>query len=184
MVFQTPTKEQKNEIRKLKKSLTRTKDGTVSSTIGNYVAILTGDPRLKGAIRLNELSGRAQIVRDLGWNRNPDEPVTDTDVNFLRLWIDREYGISSEKLLSAAIDIVAHEDPFHPIRDKLNSLVHDGVSRIPYVLHHFLGARDRMAPGGHRPGVPSRDQGGPHALPHRRPGRGEVLVLPAHGHEG
>lgn len=140
MVVQTPTKEQINEIRKLKKTLARNKDGTISSTIGNYVAILAGDPRLAGAIRLNELSGRAQIVRDLGWNRNPDEPVTDTDVNFLRLWIDREYGISSEKLLSAAIDIVAHEDPFHPIRDKLNSLVHDGVSRIPYVLHHFLGA--------------------------------------------
>ncbi|MBQ3478070.1 MAG: hypothetical protein IJH25_07870, partial [Clostridia bacterium] len=92
MVFQTPTKEQKNEIRKLKKTLARTKDGAVSSAIGNYVAILTGDPRLSGAIRQNELSGRAQIVRDLGWNRNPDEPVTDTDVNFLRLWIDREYG--------------------------------------------------------------------------------------------
>ena len=53
MVVQTPTKEQKNGIRKLKKSLVRTKDGAVSSTIGNYVTILTGDPRLSGAIRLN-----------------------------------------------------------------------------------------------------------------------------------
>ena len=31
MVVQTPTKEQKNEIRKLKKTLARTKDGAVSS---------------------------------------------------------------------------------------------------------------------------------------------------------
>ena len=140
MVVQTPTKEQKNEIRKLKKTLTRNKDGTVSSTIGNYVAILAGDPRLKGAIRLNELSGRAQIVRDLGWHRNPEEPVTDTDVNYLRLWIETEYGISSEKNLIAAMDVVANEWRYHPVRDKLNSLVHDGISRIPYVLHHFLGA--------------------------------------------
>ena len=140
MVVQTPTKEQKNEIRKLKKTLARNKDGTISSTIGNYVAILTGDPRLAGAIRLNELSGRAQIVRDLGWHRNPEEPVTDTDVNYLRLWIETEYGVSSEKNLVAAMDVVANEWRYHPVRDKLNSLVHDGVSRIPYVLHHFLGA--------------------------------------------
>ncbi len=140
MVLSTPTKEQKREIDKIKKALDRNKDGAVSNTISNYVAILTSDPMLFGAIRLNELSSRIHIVRDLGWKRNRDAPLTDTDANYLRLYIERQYGISSEKLLASAIDVAANENRFHPIRDRLESLVHDGISRIPYVLRHFLGA--------------------------------------------
>lgn len=140
VVLSTPTKEQKREIDKIKKALDRNKDGAVSNTISNYVAILINDPKLSGAIRLNELSSRIHIVTDLGWKRNLDAPLTDTDANYLRLYIERQYGISSEKLLAAAIDVAANENRFHPIRDRLESLVHDGVSRIPYVLRHFLGA--------------------------------------------
>ena len=62
MVLSTPTKEQKREIDKIKKALDRNKDGAVSNTISNYVAILTSDPILFGAIRLNELSSRIHIV--------------------------------------------------------------------------------------------------------------------------
>ena len=29
---------------------------------------------------------------------------------------------------------------FHPVRDRLNSLVWDGVPRVRVALHHFLGA--------------------------------------------
>ena len=140
MVIIPPTKEQKKEIAKLKRSLVCGKDGTVKNSIRNYEEILTRDPRLAGAIRRNEMTERNHIVRNLGWHRNPEEPVTDTDVNYLRLWIETEYGVSSEKNLVAAMDVVANEWRYHPVRDKLNSLVHDGVSRIPYVLHHFLGA--------------------------------------------
>lgn len=140
VVLSTPTKEQKREINKIKKALNRNKDGAVSNTLSNYVTILMSDPLLSGAIRRNDLSLRVHIVKNLGWERNRDAPLTDTDANYLRLYIERVYGISSDKLLAAAIDVAANENRFHPIRDKLESLVHDGVTRIPYVLRHFLGA--------------------------------------------
>ena len=36
--------------------------------------------------------------------------------------------------------MVANENRYHPIRDRLNSLEWDGTERIRYALHHFLGA--------------------------------------------
>ena len=36
--------------------------------------------------------------------------------------------------------MVAHQNQYHPIREYLNRLEWDGTERIPYVLHHFLGA--------------------------------------------
>ena len=40
----------------------------------------------------------------------------------------------------AALSIVANENCYHPIQDVLNSLVWDGIPRIRFCLHHFLGA--------------------------------------------
>ena len=38
------------------------------------------------------------------------------------------------------IKVVANEKRYHPVQDHLNSLNWDGVERIRYALHHFLGA--------------------------------------------
>ena len=53
---------------------------------------------------------------------------------------DRNYGLTSEKKMTAALSIVANENCYHPIQDVLNGLVWDGTSRIRSCLHHFLGA--------------------------------------------
>ena len=97
------------------------------------------DPLLRDAIRLNLLTDRVDIVRDLGWRRNTSA-LTDTDVKYLFLYFEQNYGLTSEKKMTAALSIVANENCYHPIQDVLNSLVWDGTPRIRSCLHHFLGA--------------------------------------------
>lgn len=56
------------------------------------------------------------------------------------MYLEENYGLTSEKKVQSAIKIVANENRYHPVRDYLNSLQWDGTERIRYALHHFLGA--------------------------------------------
>ena len=78
-------------------------------------------------------------MKPLGWERTSDT-LTDMDMNYLLLYLEENYGLTSEKKVQSAIKIVANENRYHPVRDYLNSLQWDGTERIRYALHHFLGA--------------------------------------------
>ena len=126
-------------VDEVQESLSTTEKGQPANTIGNCRTVFCQDPLLRGAIRLNLLTDRVDIVRDLGWRRNTSA-LTDTDVKYLLLYFEQKYGLTSEKKLMAALSIVANENCYHPIQDVLNSLVWDGKPRIRSCLHHFLGA--------------------------------------------
>ena len=126
-------------VDEVRESLSVTEKGQPANTIGNCRTVFCHDPLLRGAIRLNLLTDRVDIVRDLGWRRNTSA-LTDTDVKYLLLYFEQNYGLTSEKKMTAALSIVANENCYHPIQDVLNGLVWDGTSRIRSCLHHFLGA--------------------------------------------
>ena len=123
----------------VRESLSVTEKGQPANTIGNCRTVFCHDPLLRGAIRLNLLTDRVDIVQDLGWRRNTSA-LTDTDVKYLLLYFEQTYGLTSEKKMTAALSIVANENCYHPIQDVLNGLVWDGTPRIRSCLHHFLGA--------------------------------------------
>ncbi len=125
----------------IRDSLEVTDKGVVKNTIGNYVTVFTQDPLLKDSIRFNLLTERIDIIGDLGWHRS-SSVLTDTDLNFLQYFCEKKYGLSSDKKMRSALSIVANNNCFHPIRQKLESLVWDGVPRIRHCLHHFLGSAE------------------------------------------
>ncbi len=129
----------RNDIRA---SLVKTEKGHISNCLENFVLALQKDPVLKGSICLNLLTERVDVLTKLGWQRHGTSALTDTDLNYLALYLEKHYSLSSEKKLRAAVDIVANENRYHPIRDKLNSLAWDGTPRIRSCLHHFLGAAE------------------------------------------
>lgn len=126
-------------VEQVRENLSVTEKGQPANTIGNCRTVFCQDPLLRGAIRLNLLTDRVDIVRDLGWCRSTSA-LTDTDVKYLLLYFEQNYGLTSENKLMAALSIVANENCYHPIRDVLNSLMWDGMPRIRSCLHHFLGA--------------------------------------------
>ncbi len=123
----------------LKLTLETTEKGQVRQSKRNCVTVLERDPLLQGAIRLNILTGRTDIVKPLGWERLGTS-LTDTDMSHLYLYFEDHYGLTSEKNIERGIQIAADKNRYHPIREYLNGLVWDGQERIRYALHRYLGA--------------------------------------------
>lgn len=55
--------------------------------------------------------------------------------------------MTSDRVITKAIDIVANENSFHPILEYLESLKWDGIPRIQHMLTHFSGQRILAIPG-------------------------------------
>lgn len=127
------------QIEAIRESLEPTKKGGIKQTKQNCVIVLENDPVLKGAIKNNLLSGRMDIVKDVGWRRE-ETSLTDDDLSQIYLYMEVHYDLINEKNIQNAIHIVANRHTYHPIRDYLNSLEWDGQERMGNVLHHFLGA--------------------------------------------
>ena len=105
----------------------------------NVYQVFQSDPVLHGAIGYNILTGRIDICKPLWWERTASA-MSDTDFNYLMLYLEKRYGLNNENRIRRALTVVAHQNQYHPIREYLNRLEWDGTERIPYVLHHFLGA--------------------------------------------
>ena len=111
----------------------------MKNSIKNCLTVFQRDSLLRGAISYNILSERVDIVKPLGWER-ASATLTDMDMKYLLLYLEEHYGLTSEKKVENAIQIVANENRYHPVRDYLNGLQWDGTERIRFCLHHFLGA--------------------------------------------
>ena len=125
-------------VEDVKALLETTEKGGFRNSIRNCLTVFQRDPLLSGAVAYNTLSERVDIVKPLGWERT-SATLTDMDMKYLLLYLEETYGLTSEKKAESAIQIVANENRYHPIRDYLNSLRWDGTERIRYALHRFLG---------------------------------------------
>ena len=91
-----------DEIRDL---LDVTEKGQVKSNITNAELILSYDPRLRGAIRFNELTQRVDIVKPLGWDRGSSgKALTDNDLYNIHLYCERTYGMPELRMAGIGQD--------------------------------------------------------------------------------
>ena len=127
-------------VEEVKAMLDTTEKGGVRNSIKNCLTVFQHDPLLSGAIAYNLLTDRTDIVKPIGYDRSPGISMTDTDMKYIRLYLEENYDLTSEKKIIDAADLAAHQNSYHPVRDYLNSLAWDGTERIRYCLHHFLGA--------------------------------------------
>ncbi len=129
-----------SEIRTgIREALSKTGKGGIKQNIPNIMYIFENDPYFKGKFRFNELTERIDLVGDFDWTRSGIS-VTDTDMNFINMYLDTHYDINNDKRMLQALDIAANNNRYHPIKDFLDSLVWDGTERVRFALHRFLGA--------------------------------------------
>ena len=118
-----------------------TEKGGVRNSIHNCLTVFQYDPILSGAVAKNLLTERIDLLKPIGRKRRTgSKAMTDTDMKYIRLYLEKTYGLTSEKKIADAADLAADANSYHPIRDYLNGLVWDGKERIRYCLRHFLGA--------------------------------------------
>ena len=88
--------------------LESTEKGGVRNSIRNCLTVFQNDPLLSGAIAKNLLTERTDIIKPIGYHRT-GTAITDTDMNYLLLYLEETYGLTSEKKIAARI--VSAEPP-------------------------------------------------------------------------
>lgn len=109
-------------IEEVKAMLDTTEKGGVRNSIKNCLTVFQHDPLLSGAIAYNLLTDRTDIVKPIGYDRSPGTSMTDTDMKYIRLYLEENYDLTSEKKIMDAADLAAHQNSYHPVRDL--SLIH------------------------------------------------------------
>ena len=127
-------------VEEVKAMLESTEKGGVRNSIQNCLTVFQYDPILSGAVAKNLLTERIDLLKPIGRKRRTgSKAMTDTDMKYIRLYLEKTYGLTSEKKIADAADLAADANSYHPIRDYLNGLVWDGKERVRYCLRHFLG---------------------------------------------
>ena len=134
------TEAEQDQLRgSIRESLEKTEKGGTANTILNCVTVYELDPTFAGKISRNLLTETDDIIAPMPWQRVGTR-FDDRDLPHVLLYFEQYYGIRSEKCIQNAFRVVASKHSFHPIRNHLNQLKWDGIHRVRYALHHFLGA--------------------------------------------
>ena len=89
--------------------LETTEKGGFRNSIRNCLTVFQCDPLLSGAIAYNMLTDRNDIIKPLGYERSTSKAVTDTDMRYIRLYLEETYGLTSEKKIADACELAAHQ---------------------------------------------------------------------------
>lgn len=143
-----------------------TEDGLIKSTLHNIATIITSDPRFFRKIAFNEFSNQVVLLADIKTKSANIPTVKCNDKERGMLWSDfydltlraiieapngkgkPGYGFkASDRDLVGGVKLAAHNNAFHPIREKLarhRAAGWDGVDRIKDFLHRHLGTEDSL----------------------------------------
>lgn len=126
-----------------KAKLKITEKGAIAQTIENVVIILQHDPQLAGRLALNEMEHNIVALSSLPWRAaRGASQWTDADDAALRYYLERTYGLTGKDRIFDAVNVVALQNKFHPVREYLDGCVWDGVPRVETLLVDYLGAED------------------------------------------
>ena len=117
-----------------------TKHGALASSIINAVLILENHPSLQSLV-FNELADNIELGDGIPWHH--DKFWRDVDDAHLNHWIAVNYGSLPTTIIRDAVDKVADDRHYHPIRDFLAALPEwDGVPRLDTLLIDLFDAED------------------------------------------
>jgi predicted P-loop ATPase len=109
------------------------------------VLILQNDPRLSGSLAYDEMSHQIITRKSLPWRKVKSVGQwTDADDAALRYYLEKVYGLSGKDRIFDAVNVVAQQASFHPVKDYLESCTWDGVPRVETLLINYLGAEDNL----------------------------------------
>lgn len=121
--------------------LTVKRNGQIEDSLQNLSLIMEKDPNMT-SIKFNQHRDGICVDGPLPW-KQLKQGWSDTDMSWLKSYIEKVYGIYSPQKLKDALQIAATARAYHPIKDYLNALpAWDGQSRVDTLLADYLGAAD------------------------------------------
>ena len=117
--------------------------GNYLTTANNVILILCHDKKLADKIALDDFAHRAAIKGDLPWRKyTRGGYLDDKDIDCLNNYLEKVYGLKGPQTVKSALSEVLLKNAYHPVRDYLNGLSWDGISRVETLLIDYLGAED------------------------------------------
>ncbi|MGQ9652407.1 MAG: VapE domain-containing protein, partial [Phycisphaerae bacterium] len=117
-------------------------NGTVKPVLANAITALRGAPEWSGALAYNEFANCTELRKPAPWMRQgadlqeewtPNHDVLATE------WLHHQGIFVPVDVAGQAVEAVARECPFHPVRTYLKELTWDGVSRLDAWVSEYLG---------------------------------------------
>jgi predicted P-loop ATPase len=106
--------------------------------------MLTQDPEWSGVLRFNTFAVRVETGRMTPWRKAAGEQWTDNDDRRTAEWLQRKGLYVNTNLAGEAVQTIALENSFHPLRDYLRGLKWDGVPRLGQWVKRYLGAEKEI----------------------------------------
>jgi predicted P-loop ATPase len=120
------------------KELIRSDKDKILPILANAIAALRSAPEWCGVLAFNEHALAIATLRDTPWGEV--KTWADHQTYLLVDWLQRHGLRITIADANAAVETVARDASFHPVRDYLDSLKWDGVGRIDDWLTLYLGA--------------------------------------------
>lgn len=124
--------------------LARDDRGRVITDLANILIGLRGEACLKDAFRFDEMRQESWLFAPIP-NGHPGEPppkkVNDDDISRLQEWLQAmTIRRAGRETVGQAVEELAREFRFHPVRDYLTGLEWDGEARLGTWLVQYMGA--------------------------------------------
>ncbi len=115
--------------------------GTPRAVLANAITALRVAPEWDGVLGFNEFSMATVALKPPPWPMGAAaDDWTDQEDRLTADWLQHNGIYVSVETAGSAVQTVARDHEFHPVRQKLDSLKWDGTSRIDDWLSYYLGA--------------------------------------------
>jgi predicted P-loop ATPase len=117
-------------------------NGTVKPALANVITALRGAPEWAGVLAYNEFAHFTVLQKPAPWaTAEAEVPAewTPNDDTLTTEWLHHQGIFVSIDVTGQAVEAVARERPFHPVRTYLKGLTWDGTHRLQSWLPAYLG---------------------------------------------
>jgi predicted P-loop ATPase len=122
--------------------LIRAKEGTIKALLANAITALRLAPEWAGVLTFNEFAWRVIQDRPAPWTSATTAQWTDNEDRLTADWLQHHGVHVGVEVAGQAVQTVARDRQFHPVRAYLDSLQWDGQPRLTTWLTTYLGVED------------------------------------------
>ena len=126
--------------------LAYTKAGIPRAILRNAVTVLREHPGMFRVLGFDEFANRTMLLKVPPWEMPADvqweaRPWTPQDDLACCDWLQHEKINVSAAVTADAVELVAHDCPYHPVKDYLLSCKWDGTKRLDTMMAVYFGAQ-------------------------------------------
>jgi putative DNA primase/helicase len=124
------------------KALIRNSEGSPKALLANVITMLRFHRDWRDCLAYNEFSKDVTTKKAAPWHSSASQNWSDYDDSRTAEWMQHNNIFVTSKVVAEAVQTVAKENSFHPVREYLRALKWDNKPRIDRWLSIYLGSEE------------------------------------------